>query len=308
MAEDVRLEKRDLGFPGRIRKARLDVAALGIMAVAFLLNFLRIGRVGFGDKYYAAAVKSMLANWHNFFFASFDPAGFVTVDKPAAGLWLQTLSAAIFGFKGWAIILPQALAGALSVGILFVLVKKAYGRTAGLVAGLVLAVTPITVATSRTNQLDVLLVIVLLAAAWSIINAPFHLEGMWKIDKLDPLIVALLSKSLDPTLLDVAQNALDLATTIAEGWLTKYMGLSPTDAKRIAEDLGDASRFHSHSRSIRYPEVKQLGLSVIQHFDGKARLSILSNLLRENLYELKVLVLARFNPLDRKVNISCHFG
>jgi Serine dehydrogenase proteinase len=98
--------------------------------------------------------------------------------------------------------------------------------------------------------------------AWSIINAPFHLESMWKIDKLDPAIVALLSKSLDPTLLDVAQNALDLATTIAEGWLTKYMGLSSTDAKRIAEDLGDASRFHSHSRSIRYPEVKQLGLSV----------------------------------------------
>jgi 4-amino-4-deoxy-L-arabinose transferase-like glycosyltransferase len=141
------------------------------MAVSFLLNFLKIGREGFGDKYYAAAVRSMLASWHNFFFASFDPGGFVTVDKPAAGLWVQTLSAAIFGFKGWAIILPQALAGALSVGVLYALVKKAYGRTAGLVAGFALAVTPITVATSRTNQLDVLLVAVLLAAAWAITKA-----------------------------------------------------------------------------------------------------------------------------------------
>jgi len=141
------------------------------MSVSFLLNFLRIGREGFGDKYYAAAVRSMLASWHNFFFASFDPGGFVTVDKPAAGLWVQTLSAAIFGFKGWAIILPQALAGALSVGVLYALVKKVYGRTAGLVGGFVLAVTPITVAASRTNQLDVLLVAILLAAAWAITNA-----------------------------------------------------------------------------------------------------------------------------------------
>jgi len=100
--------------------------------------------------------------------------------------------------------------------------------------------------------------------AWSIINTPFNLQDMWKKGGLDPNIVALLAKSLDPTLLDVAQNALDLATAIAEGWLTKYMGISSSDAKRIAADLTDASKFHSHGRSIRYPEAKNLGLKVVK--------------------------------------------
>jgi 4-amino-4-deoxy-L-arabinose transferase-like glycosyltransferase len=148
-----------------------SLAIWGLMAGSFVLNFLKIGREGFGDKYYAAAVKSMLSSWHNFFFASFDPGGFVTVDKPAPGLWIQTLSAGIFGFKGWALILPQALAGAVSVGILYVIVKRGYGAAAGLLAALFLALTPISVAVGRTNQLDSLLLTVLLLATLAIMIA-----------------------------------------------------------------------------------------------------------------------------------------
>jgi 4-amino-4-deoxy-L-arabinose transferase-like glycosyltransferase len=144
---------------------------LGIMALSFALNFLRIGKEGFGDRYYASAVKSMLASFHNFLFASFDPGGFVTVDKPALGLWLQTLSARIFGFHGWALILPQAAAAALSVGVLYRLVRKAFGHEAGLAAAIVLALTPVSVAVARTNQLDSLLVLVLLLAAGVILAA-----------------------------------------------------------------------------------------------------------------------------------------
>jgi 4-amino-4-deoxy-L-arabinose transferase-like glycosyltransferase len=150
-----------------------------IMAGSFVLNFLKIGREGLGDKYYAAAVKSMLSSWHNFFFASFDPGGFVTVDKPAPGLWIQTLSAAIFGFKGWALILPQSLAAVLSVGILYIIVKRAYGVTAGLVSALVLAITPISVAVSRTNQLDSLLLVSLLLAALGILIATERSSLRW---------------------------------------------------------------------------------------------------------------------------------
>jgi 4-amino-4-deoxy-L-arabinose transferase-like glycosyltransferase len=29
--------------------------------------------------------------------------GYVTVDKPALGLWLQAISALIFGFHGWSL-------------------------------------------------------------------------------------------------------------------------------------------------------------------------------------------------------------
>src|SRR3954451_14573735 len=92
---------------------RIVLAA--ILAAASVLNFLHIDQQGFGNAYYAAAVRSMLESWHNFLFVSFDPGGFVAVDKPPVGFWIQTASAWLFGFQGWSILLPQALAGVLSV-------------------------------------------------------------------------------------------------------------------------------------------------------------------------------------------------
>lgn len=97
--------------------------------------------------------------------------------------------------------------------------------------------------------------------AWAIKNAPFHLQEMLK-EGLNPNIVALLTRSLDPTLLDVAENALDLAATIAETWLAQFMGLSKDDSKRIAEYLSNASNFMSHGRPVRFPDAQKLGLKV----------------------------------------------
>src|SRR3989304_1903979 len=96
----------------------------------------------------------MLTSWHTFFFASFDPGGFVMVDKPPLGLWVQAASAKLFGFSGLSLLLPQALAGVLSVLLLYHLVRRVFGPTAGLIAALVLAVTPISVAANRNNTMD----------------------------------------------------------------------------------------------------------------------------------------------------------
>jgi 4-amino-4-deoxy-L-arabinose transferase-like glycosyltransferase len=142
-----------------------------IAVTAFLLNFMRFHDIGFGNSYYAAAVKSMLAGCHNFFFASYDPGGFVSVDKPPIALWLQCASAEIFGFKISSLILPQALSGVACVIIIFNLVKKPFGYIAGLASAFVLATTPIFVAVSRTNELDTVLVMVMLLAAWALITA-----------------------------------------------------------------------------------------------------------------------------------------
>jgi hypothetical protein len=98
--------------------------------------------------------------------------------------------------------------------------------------------------------------------AWAIINAPFHLHDLLKGGKVDPNIIVVMARSFDTTLIDAAQNALDLSTTIAEGWMTKHMGLQPDEAKKIADTLGDASQFLSHGRSIRYPDAQKLGLKV----------------------------------------------
>ncbi len=156
---------------------RLGVA--GTLLLSAFLNFFRLTQEGYANLYYAAAIKSMLTSWHNFFFVSFDAAGFVSVDKPPLGLWIQAACAALFGFGGFSILLPQALAGVLSVALLYHLVRPIFGRTAGLIAALVLAITPISLATQRNNTMDSVLILLLLLAAWAVLRATETGRSRW---------------------------------------------------------------------------------------------------------------------------------
>jgi 4-amino-4-deoxy-L-arabinose transferase-like glycosyltransferase len=149
-----------------------DQAALAaILLLAIFMNFFQLGQNGYGNLYYAAAVKSMGDNWRNFFFVSFDPGGFVTIDKPPLGFWLQTLCTKLFGFSPFSIFFPQAVCGVLAVLLLYSLVRRHFGPVAGLVAALALAVSPITVVTDRNNTIDGTLALALLLAAWAVIHA-----------------------------------------------------------------------------------------------------------------------------------------
>lgn len=142
-----------------------NAVLVGILFFSAFLHFYALQKEGYSNPYYAAAVSSMLKNPASFFFASFDSGLFVTVDKPAFGLWLQAISAGIFGVNSFGLLLPSALAGTLSVFLLYRIVKKRWGEPAGLIAAGILAVTPILVALSRTNNLDMLLVFFLLCGA-----------------------------------------------------------------------------------------------------------------------------------------------
>ncbi len=148
---------------------RLVLAA--ILAFSAWLNVAQLDRYGYGNSYYAAAVRSMMQNWHNFFFASFDPGGFVTIDKPPVGFWFQVISAKIFGYSGVSLLLPSALAGMLSVWLVYYLVDRRFGHAAGLLAALGLVVTPVAVASNRSNIVDSILVLFLLLGAWAAILA-----------------------------------------------------------------------------------------------------------------------------------------
>jgi 4-amino-4-deoxy-L-arabinose transferase-like glycosyltransferase len=146
------------------------IAVIGLVLIVLLGTFLRfhhLGAYSVGNAYYAATVKSMLTSWHNFFFVAFEPGGSVTVDKPPLGFWVQAASAYLLGVNGFALALPQALAGVLSIPLLYSMVKRQFGMGAGLVAALALAITPVTVATERNNTIDGLLVFVLLLATWA---------------------------------------------------------------------------------------------------------------------------------------------
>ena len=151
---------------------RPELAAL--LTLAGVLNMWALGPNGWANSYYSAAVRSMSSSWHNFLFASLDPSGVMTVDKPPLALWVQALSVRLFGYHPLSMLVPQALMGLASVVLTYDLVRRRFGRLGGAVAGLALAVTPITVAISRHNNPDALLVLCCVAALWCAVRA---LEG-----------------------------------------------------------------------------------------------------------------------------------
>jgi 4-amino-4-deoxy-L-arabinose transferase-like glycosyltransferase len=148
---------------------RPELAALLVLAA--VLNLWALDQNGWANEYYSAAIKSMASSWHNFLYGSFDASGVMTVDKPPLSLWVQTLSVKAFGFSSLAILVPQALMGMGSVALVYDLTRRRFGRVAGGVAGLVLALTPMTVAISRHNNPDALLVLCCVAALWFVVRA-----------------------------------------------------------------------------------------------------------------------------------------
>lgn len=142
--------------------------AAGLAAVLLLAALLRLWRLeanGFGTEYYAAGVRSLLQGGRLFFYNSFDPAGYVSLDKPPVTFWIQAAFARVLGFSGWSIHLPQAVAGVASVAVLHRLVRRPFGRSAALIAAFLLAITPVAVAIDRSNNTDSWLVFFLLLAA-----------------------------------------------------------------------------------------------------------------------------------------------
>ena len=147
------------------------LALAAIVALAAALRFSNLDALGYSNHYYSAGVESMLQSWHNFFFVAAEPGGSVSIDKPPVGLWLQAISAYVFGVNGFGMLLPQLLAGVLSVVVVYHLVRRSFGTAAGLLAALALAVTPVSVAVDRNNTIDSPLILTLLLAAWAFIRA-----------------------------------------------------------------------------------------------------------------------------------------
>lgn len=158
---------RAAAWAGHGRGARVGpehAALLAILALSTVLNVHRLSQNGFANTYYSAAIKSMLGSLHRFLYVSADPGGLITVDKPPLGLWLQAASAKLFGFVPLSLLLPEAIAGVLSVLALYLIVARRAGPLAGLLSALALSVFPSFVAVSRDNNLDALLILLMVLA------------------------------------------------------------------------------------------------------------------------------------------------
>ena len=141
---------------------RLALAAIAVVAGLFYAWALGQDTL---EYYYGAAVRSMSMSWHDFIFGAFDPAGTITLDKLPGAFWLQALSVRAFGFHPWALVLPQVIEGIVTVLVLYRAVSRLAGPAAGLIAALVLAVSPATVALDRGNISDSLMILLLVLAA-----------------------------------------------------------------------------------------------------------------------------------------------
>ncbi|TMK23651.1 MAG: glycosyltransferase family 39 protein [Actinobacteria bacterium] len=144
---------------------------LALLGLAAALDLWALSRNGWANDYYSAAARSMSSSWHNFLFASMDPSGVMTVDKPPLSLWVIGLSARVFGFSSLSLLLPQALETIAAVGLLYLTVRRLFGPAAAIAAAAALAITPVTVAVARVNNPDALLVLLLVASAYLLVRA-----------------------------------------------------------------------------------------------------------------------------------------
>ena len=140
-------------------------------SVAGLLRIWGLNKNGFGNLYQAAAARSMATSWKNFFFASADPAGFLSLDKPPFAFWIQAAFVRLIGFSSLSIHLPQALEGVATVVLTYLIVRSRCGEKAGVLAGLAQAIMPVCVAVDRSTYAESCLVLLLLLAAWSLLLA-----------------------------------------------------------------------------------------------------------------------------------------
>ena len=153
----------------------------GLLVLAAALNLWGLSVNGWANEYYSAAVRSMTTSWHNFLFGAFDSAGVMTVDKPPLALWVQAASAKVFGFSSLSMLVPQALMGVAAVWLVYDLTRRVWGRPAGFVAGLALALTPISVAIARHNNPDMLLILCCVAALWFVVRGLADGRTRWLV-------------------------------------------------------------------------------------------------------------------------------
>ncbi len=145
------------------------LALLGVTAVLYLWG---LGKNGWANSFYSAAVQAGSVSWKAFFFGSSDAASSITVDKTPLALWPMELSVRLFGLSSWSILVPQALMGIATVALLHRVVRRATGsHAAGLLAGAVMALTPVAVLMFRFNNPDAALVLLMVGAAAATLRA-----------------------------------------------------------------------------------------------------------------------------------------
>ena len=225
-------------------------ALWALLAATAVLYLWDLGAAGYANQFYAASVQAGTQSWKALLFASLDPGNAITIDKPPAAIWVMGLSARLFGFGGWAMLLPQALMGVGSVALLYGAVRRASGPVAGLLAGALLALTPLAASVFRYNSPDALLVLLLVAAGYCTVRALDGSSGRWLALAGTAVGFAFLTKTMEALVVlpaiglvvmiggpgsvrtRIRSLLIGLATTVvAAGWFVALVAIWPADSR-----------------------------------------------------------------------------
>ena len=206
-------------------------AVTALLAATALLYCWNLSISGYGNDFYAAAAQAGGLSWKAWLFGSLDPGNVITVDKPPAALWVTGLFVRVFGLSSWSILLPQALMGVGTVGLVYLTTRRLLGSlpariaTGGaLLAGAVCALTPAAVLIFRFNNPDALLVLLMTAAAYCTVRACQAASWRWLVACGALLGFAFLTKMLQGLL-------------VLPGFGLAYLLFAQTSWLRRARDL-----------------------------------------------------------------------
>ncbi|MFF9170682.1 MULTISPECIES: ArnT family glycosyltransferase [unclassified Streptomyces] len=176
-------------------------AFLGLLLATGLLYLYDLSASGWANSFYSAAVQAGSKSWKAFFFGSLDAADAITVDKPPASLWPMELSVRLFGLNSWAILVPEVLMGVATVAVVYAAVRRRSGPVAGLIAGAVLALTPVAALMFRFNNPDAMLALLMATACYLVVRALEDGRNKWLVWAGVAIGFAFLAKTLQAFLI-----------------------------------------------------------------------------------------------------------
>ncbi|WP_188197060.1 glycosyltransferase family 39 protein [Nonomuraea sp. SYSU D8015] len=197
-------------------KSRWALAAL--LTGTGLLYIWGLDASGWANSYYSAAVQAGSQSWKAFFFGASDAANAITVDKTPASLWPMVLSVRLFGLNSWAVLVPQALMGVATVAMVYASVRRLFNAWAGLLAGAVMALTPVAVLMFRFNNPDALLVLLLTVAGYCVARAQERGATRWLVLAGAAIGFAFLAKMLQAFLVLPGFTLVYLVTAPVAFW------------------------------------------------------------------------------------------
>ncbi|WP_405616117.1 glycosyltransferase family 39 protein [Streptomyces sp. NBC_00076] len=176
-------------------------AFLGLLLVTTVLYLYNLSASGYANSFYSAAVQAGSQSWKAMFFGSLDAGNAITVDKPPASLWPMELSVRIFGLNSWAILAPEALMGVGTVAVVYASVRRRFSPAAGLIAGAVLAFTPVAALMFRFNNPDAMLALLMALACYFVARSVEDGRAKWLVWAGVAIGFAFLAKTLQAFLI-----------------------------------------------------------------------------------------------------------